>query len=71
MKGVVSLRSAAREDYGFTLLELLITVAIIGILTAIVVPIFTNALEKSRKAVDMSNAASIRTVLSAAVMDAR
>jgi prepilin-type N-terminal cleavage/methylation domain-containing protein len=71
MKGVVSLRSAAREDHGFTLLELLITVAIIGILTAIVVPIFTNALEKSRKAVDMSNAASIRTVLSAAVMDAR
>ena len=71
MKGVVRLRSAAREDHGFTLLELLITVAIIGILTAIVVPIFTNALEKSRKAVDMSNAASIRTVLSAAVMDAR
>ena len=40
---------------GFTLAELLIVVAIIGVLVAISIPIFTAQLEKSREAVDMAN----------------
>ena len=40
---------------GFTLAELLIVVAIIGVLVAISIPIFTAQLEKSREAVDVSN----------------
>lgn len=40
---------------GFTLAELLIVVAIIGVLVAISIPIFTSQLEKSREAVDLSN----------------
>ncbi len=40
---------------GFTLAELLIVVAIIAVLVAISIPIFTAQLEKSREAVDAAN----------------
>ena len=45
-----------RERKGFTLAELLIVVAIIGVLVAIAIPIFTSQLEKSRDAVSAANA---------------
>lgn len=40
---------------GFTLAELLIVVAIIAVLVAIAIPVFTSQLEKSREATDLSN----------------
>lgn len=40
---------------GFTLPELLVVVAIIGILVAISIPIFSSQLEKSRDAVSIAN----------------
>ncbi len=40
---------------GFTLAELLIVVAIIAVLVAISIPIFSSQLEKSREAVDLAN----------------
>lgn len=40
---------------GFTLGELLIVVAIIGVLVAISIPIFTSQLEKAREATDAAN----------------
>lgn len=52
---------------GFTLAELLIVVAIIAVLVAISLPIFSNQLEKSRRAVDISNARDIVAVFAAAV----
>ncbi|MCR4617703.1 MAG: prepilin-type N-terminal cleavage/methylation domain-containing protein [Lachnospiraceae bacterium] len=44
-----------RERKGFTLAELLIVVAIIAVLVAISIPIFTSQLERSRDAVTISN----------------
>ena len=40
---------------GFTLAELLIVVAIIAVLVAIAIPIFTSQLEKSRESTDAAN----------------
>lgn len=44
-----------RIKSGFTLAELLAVVAIIGVLVAISIPIFTGQLEKSREATDAAN----------------
>ena len=43
---------------GFTLAELLIVVAIIAVLVAIAIPIFTAQLEKSKEATDIANVRS-------------
>lgn len=40
---------------GFTLAELLIVVAIIAVLVAIAIPVFTSQLEKAREATDAAN----------------
>jgi type IV pilus assembly protein PilA len=51
---------------GFTLAELLIVVAIIAVLVAIAIPVFTNQLEKAREATDLAN---IRSGYAAAVIE--
>lgn len=51
---------------GFTLMEMLIVVAIIAILVAIAIPTFTGQLEKSRQATDLAN---VRAAYSEAVVN--
>ena len=48
---------------GFTLAELLIVVAIIAVLVAVTIPVFTSQLEKSREATDIANVRSAYAVL--------
>ena len=48
---------------GFTLAELLIVVAIIAVLVAIAIPVFTTQLEKSREATDLANVRSAYAAL--------
>lgn len=57
-----------REKKGFTLAELLIVVAIIGVLVAISIPIFTAQLEKARDATDQANIRSAYAEVSAAIL---
>lgn len=57
------------DKKGFTLSELLIVVAIIAVLVAISIPIFSSQLEKSRRAVDMANARNIIGALSTGMND--
>ncbi|UCC68907.1 MAG: prepilin-type N-terminal cleavage/methylation domain-containing protein [Armatimonadota bacterium] len=49
----------ARQRKGFTLIELLVVIAIIGILAAMVFPVFARARESARKAVCLSNVKNI------------
>ena len=44
-----------RNQKGFTIMEMLIVVAIIAILVAIAIPTFNNALTKSKEATDVAN----------------
>ena len=48
-----------RRFRGFTLIELLVVIAIIGILAAMVFPVFARARESARKAVCLSNVKNI------------
>lgn len=48
-------KKAKKNKKGFTLAELLIVVAIIAVLVAISIPIFTSQLEKSRESTDLAN----------------
>lgn len=55
-----------KNNKGFTLAELLIVVAIIAVLVAIAIPVFTTQLEKSREATDIAN---LRSGYAAAVTE--
>jgi prepilin-type N-terminal cleavage/methylation domain-containing protein len=51
--------ASSRRQEGFTLIELMITVAIIGILAAIAIPAFNSYQNRSRRAEAMTNLAAI------------
>jgi prepilin-type N-terminal cleavage/methylation domain-containing protein len=57
-----------KNNKGFTLAELLIVVAIIAVLVAIAIPIFTNQLEKSREATDLANLRSVYAELATGML---
>lgn len=57
-----------KNNKGFTLAELLIVVAIIAVLTAIAIPVFTTQLEKSREATDLANMRSAYALVQAAAL---
>jgi len=52
-------KSMQEKDKGFTLIELLVVIIIIGILSAIAIPVFLN---QRKKAVDASIKSDLRTV---------
>lgn len=48
----------AKRNHGFTLMEMLIVVAIIAVLVAVAIPIFSSQLHKARVATDWANVRS-------------
>ena len=52
-----------KSNKGFTLMEMLIVVAIIAILVAIAIPVFNNALSSAKKAADDANLRSATAIV--------
>ena len=67
LKGEKEMIQKLRSKKGFTLMEMLIVVAIIAILIAIAIPTFASQLEKANQATD---AANIRAAYAEAVVKA-
>lgn len=61
-----NLKKKLGKKNGFTLVEMLIVIAIIAILIAISIPMVNSSLENARKAVDQSNA---RNAISLAMIE--
>jgi type IV pilus assembly protein PilA len=71
MKDYLKLRKEElkkRGAKGFTLMEMLIVVAIIAVLIAIAIPIFSSQLENSREATDAANLRNAYATASAALL---
>ncbi len=66
------IKNKMKKQAGFTLAELLIVVAIIAVLVAIAIPIFTTQLEKSKEATDTANVRSAYAdVMAAYITDSK
>ncbi|WP_312159261.1 prepilin-type N-terminal cleavage/methylation domain-containing protein [Oscillibacter sp.] len=67
---VQSLKAKKNSKKGFTLMEMLIVVAIIGVLVAISIPVFTSKLDDARKAADDANMRTAKAVYAVYMLDA-
>ena len=62
-------RHRTRGGAGFTLLEMMIVMIVIGILTSIALPIYTTSLRKAREAVLRQDLFTLRSLISQYTLD--
>src|SRR5690625_4650199 len=60
-----------QTQQGFTLIELMIVVAIIGILAAVAIPQYQNYIAKSQVSRVMAETGALRTIIEACMMEGR
>lgn len=65
------MKGKKRRKQGFTLAELLIVVAIISVLTAIAIPVYSGLLEKAKEAVDLSNIRAAYAEVAMLILDGK
>lgn len=64
-------KNKLKDRGGFTLIEMLIVVAIIAILVAISIPLVNSALERAREATDAANERSFKAVLTISYLNGK
>src|ERR1700733_14067295 len=62
-------RSARRAEHGFTLLELMIVMVVIGILAAVAIPSYTNSIRNAKEAVLCEDLHTIRSAIDSYTVD--
>ncbi|WP_348270124.1 prepilin-type N-terminal cleavage/methylation domain-containing protein [Edaphobacter paludis] len=63
------IRATRRSEQGFTLLELMIVMVVIGLLAAIAIPSYTNNIRNAREAVLKEDLHTMRTAIDSYTVD--
>ena len=66
---LTAIKARAKAQQGFTLIELIIVIAIIGILAAIAIGVYGNIQQKARVNAVQQTASNFKAALSAALLD--